>query len=276
MEMSVDTSIENAEQIKPKMHFMGKVVKTFLAGAIVDIGLEKPAGLHISQIVAASPEQAVHRVEDVLSPGQEVEVWVRRIKDGRIELTMLKPLGLEWRDIKIGMVVNGSVVRLEKFGAFVEIGAERPGLVHISEMAHGYVKTPGDVVKEGDEVEAQVLEVNRRKKQIKLSLKALLAEPIKEEPIRLIEEAQKEKAPRRRKPRRGEEPSAEELAQINSEANQTAEPDPTFMELAMREAMEKARSRKVDMPERSRRNRSASREQEDLLARTLEHKVKTS
>jgi len=93
MEMSVETSIENADQIKPKMHFMGKVVKTFLAGAIVDIGLDKPAGLHISQIVAASPDQSVHRVEDVLTPGQEVEVWVRRVKDGRIELTMLKPLG---------------------------------------------------------------------------------------------------------------------------------------------------------------------------------------
>ena len=73
--------------------------------------------------------------------------------------------------------VKGKIVRLEKFGAFVEIGAERPGLVHISEMAHGYVKVPGDVVKEGDEVEAQVLEVNRRKKQIKLSMKALLPEP---------------------------------------------------------------------------------------------------
>ena len=53
---------------------------------------------------------------------------------------MFKPLDLEWRDMKKGMTVKGTVVRLEKFGAFVEIGAERPGLVHISEMAHGYVK----------------------------------------------------------------------------------------------------------------------------------------
>ena len=92
---------------------------------------------------------------------------------------MIQPLALEWREIKVGESVKGKVVRLEKFGAFVEIGAERPGLVHISEMAHGYVKVPGDVVKEGDEIEAQVLEVNRRKKQIKLSMKALLPEPEK-------------------------------------------------------------------------------------------------
>ena len=60
---------------------------------------------------------------------------------------MIKPLDLEWREIKTGLVVKGTVVRLETFGAFVEIGAERPGLIHISEMAHGYVRTPADVLK---------------------------------------------------------------------------------------------------------------------------------
>jgi small subunit ribosomal protein S1 len=276
MEMSVETPVERTDQVKPKMHFMGKVVKTSLAGAIIDIGLDKPAGIHISQIVAANPDQPVHRVEDVLTIGQEAEVWVRRIKEGRIELTMIKPLGLEWRDIKAGMVVKGIVVRLEKFGVFVEIGAERPGLVHISEMAHGYVKTPGDVVKEGDEVEAQVLEVNRRKKQIKLSLKALMEEPAKEEPIKLIENMAKEKPSRRRKPRHNDEPSAAEIAQVTAEANATTEPDPTYMEVALREAMEKAKARKVVIPERGKRTRSASKEQEDILARTLENKVRTS
>ncbi len=102
---------------------------------------------------------------------------MRRVKEDHIELTMNEPLALEWREIKKGMNVKGTVVRLEKFGAFIEIGAERPGLVHISEMAHGYVKTPGDMVKVGDEVEAQVLDVQRRKKQIKLSMKATQPAP---------------------------------------------------------------------------------------------------
>ncbi len=276
MEMSVETSVAQTDQVKPKMHFIGKVVKTSLAGAILDIGLDKPAGIHISQIISVTPEAPVHRVEDVLKPGQEVEVWVRRIKEGRIELTMLKPLGLEWRDIKAGMVVKGSVVRLEKFGAFIEIGAERPGLVHISEMAHGYVKTPGDVVKEGDEVETQVLEVNRRKKQIKLSLKALLPEPVKEEPAKLIENAHKdrERPVRQRKPRRGEKTTEAALPPV--EPVEAVEPDPTSMEIALREAMEKAKSRKVVVPERGKRVRSATKEQEDILARTLENKVRTS
>lgn len=276
MEMSVESSVENADQIKPKMEFVGKVVKTSLAGAILDIGLDKPAGIHISQIVSSTPEEPVHRVEDVLQVGQEVQVWVRRIKEGRIELTMLKPLGMEWRDLKPGMVVKGTVVRLEKFGAFIEIGAERPGLVHISEMAHGYVKTPGDVVKEGEEVEAQVLEVNRRKKQIKLSLKALLAEPEKEEPAKLIEAASQHDRPARprRKARRGDE-AAENVMPV-METTEAAEPDPTSMEIALREAMEKAKSRKVVVPERGKRMRSATKEQEEILARTLENKVRTS
>jgi small subunit ribosomal protein S1 len=89
-------------------------------------GLGRPAVIHISQIVPESPDQPIKRVEDVLKVGQQVEVWVKRTKDERVELTMIKPLDLEWRDIKKGMTVKGQVVRLEKFGAFVEIGAERP------------------------------------------------------------------------------------------------------------------------------------------------------
>ncbi len=178
MDNNIDADTNRA--IEQKMQFTGKVVKVSLAGAVIDIGIGKPAVLHISQIVATDSD-GVKRVEDVLKENDEVNVWVKRVskKDGeeRIELTMIQPLALEWREIKVGESVKGKVVRLEKFGAFVEIGAERPGLVHISEMAHGYVKVPGDVVKEGDEIEAQVLEVNRRKKQIKLSMKALLPEP---------------------------------------------------------------------------------------------------
>ena len=69
---------------------------------------------------------------------------------------------------------------IEKYGVFVDIEAERPGLVHISEMAHGYVKTPTDIVQKGDEVNVKVLKVNKRKKQIKLSMKALEESPVNE------------------------------------------------------------------------------------------------
>ena len=173
---------ETGTEIKPKMNFSGKVVKTSLAGALIDIGLNVQAVLHISQIPTDEKSESVRRVEDILQIGQEIEVWVKKVREGHVELTMIRPLDLEWREIKKGMNIKGKVVRIEKFGVFVEIGAERPGLVHISEMAHGYVKSPSDLVKEGDEIEAQVLDVNRKKKQIKLSMKALEPEPVIEEP----------------------------------------------------------------------------------------------
>lgn len=162
-------------EIKRKMHFTGKVIKTTLAGAVVDIGLEKPGVVHIAHI----SKDPVKRVEDVIEIGQEVEVWVRRLhQDAKhIDLTMIEPLPLEWREIKKGMVLSGKVVRIEKFGAFIEVGAERPGLAHISELTHDYIRTPEDAVKVGDTVEAKVIDFNRRKKQIKLSLKAMQEPP---------------------------------------------------------------------------------------------------
>src|SRR5215216_6055206 len=158
-----------AATLDPKTKLSGKVLKTTLAGALVDVGQNVPGVIHISQLSS----EPINKVEDVVKEGQTVEVWIRRVRKDRIELTMIEPLALEWKEIEPDMIVKGKVVRLEAYGAFVDIGAERPGMVHVSELAHGYVKTPNEIVKEGDEVEAKVLDVNRKKKQIKLSMKAL-------------------------------------------------------------------------------------------------------
>jgi ribosomal protein S1 len=281
--MDNNIAADSNRTIEAKMQFTGKVVKVSLAGAVIDIGVGKPAVLHISQIVAPD-NSAVKRVEDVLKVDDEVNVWVKRVakKDGeeRIELTMIQPLALEWREIKVGEAVKGKVVRLEKFGAFVEIGAERPGLVHISEMAHGYVKVPGDVVKEGDEIEAQVLEVNRRKKQIKLSMKALLPEPeetvVEEKPkpaprtARKTSESHEEHKPAR-KPRKT---GGNSNAAIMEEVNASDEPRLTAMEMALKEAMEKAKDKKQKSEPRKVKTRGA--EQEDILERTLKSKAQNN
>jgi small subunit ribosomal protein S1 len=179
---------ETIDDLEPKMKVAGKVLKTSLAGAIVDVGVGFPGVIHISKI----SKESVSRVADVLKEGQAVEVWIQRAdpETKKIELTMLEPLGVDWREIKLGMELTGVVTRIEKYGVFVDIQAERPGLVHISEMAHGYVRTPTDIVQKGQEVSVKVLKVDRRKKQIKLSMKALEEAPVNEY---VIEQEENEK-----------------------------------------------------------------------------------
>jgi small subunit ribosomal protein S1 len=259
----MDTNIStgapsNIKEIKNKMYFKGKVLKTTLAGALVDIGIDTPGMVHISQL----QKVPVKRVDDVIHEGDEVDVWVRRVspKKGRIELTMIKPLGLEWGEIKKDRVVTGKVVRLEKFGVFVDIGAERPGLVHISEMTHDFIRTPGDVVKVGDEVEVKVLDVIKQKKQIKLSMKALQEKP---------EEVAKttiEKIDKREQHARDQEKEKETTEEVKEA------PVPTAMEVALREAMERRGVDNVNsLAEKKKKRRSpdTNKELETIYSRTL-------
>jgi predicted RNA-binding protein with RPS1 domain len=251
----VETAEElDPQEIKNKMQFSGKVRNITLAGAIVDIGLDQPGMLHISRL----QKESVNKVEDVLETGQEIDVWIRRVdpKSGRIELTMIEPLALEWREIKKGMVVKGRIERIENFGAFVEIGAERPGLVHISEITHGYIRTPNEVLKAGEEVDVKVIGVNRRKKRIRLSMKALEVIPEKQKPTKKQKVTQ---AP---------------------EQEEEEKPVPTAMEIAMREAMERSKTQEKEtavVPQSPEPKPSKSKDElDDILNRTLEHEVSTS
>ncbi len=253
--VTTDTSPVTA--LQPKTRLTGKIVKTTLAGALVDVGQELPGVLHISQL----QKDPVNKVEDVVKEGQTVEVWVRKVRKDRIELTMIEPLAYEWKDLEPDIVVKGKVVRLETYGAFVDIGAERPGMIHISELARGYVKSAGDVVKEGDEVEAKILNVDRKKRQIRLSMKALQPEvPEEEKP------SHEGKRGKRGKKHEEQEPLADEV-------KQDAEPELTGMQIAWQTAQERAKS-KAKNP-RAKRVKSNSSEQEDILNRTLEKRLPT-
>jgi small subunit ribosomal protein S1 len=253
METEVQGNLEGAEinelsDLKRKMKLTGTVVKTTLAGALVDIGIDVPGVVHISQLQA----EPVNRVEDVVQTGDQVQVWVRRVfpKKNRVELTMIEPLKLEWREISKDMVVQGKVTRLEKFGAFVDIGSERPGLVHISEITHDYIKSPDEVLREGEEVEVKVLSVNPKRKQIKLSIKALMDPP--EKVMRDLKKQTKKS-----------EPTVKE------------EPVPTAMEMALREAMERNKDtdeEPIKEIAKSKNKKPSSEELENILARTLDQR----
>ena len=233
-------------EVKRKQHFKGKVAKIALGGAIIDLGLHHPGMVHISRL----REEPVSRVEEVLELGQEVDVWVRRVdkKTGGIELTMIKPLDLEWRDIKKGLVLKGTISRIETYGVFVEIGAERPGMIHISELSHDFVRNPYEVVQMGDEVDVEVLDFDRRKKQIKLSRKAQLQKPAPPEEEVL--------------------PSTyEETVEEQDEDDNT--PVPTALEFALRKAMKDNKGGKAG-EKKSKKNTRRGDALDDIFDRTLQ------
>jgi ribosomal protein S1 len=245
--------------LQPKAKLAGKIVKTTLAGALVDVGQALPGVLHISQLRT----DPVKNVEEVVREGQDVDVWIRRVRKDRIELTMIEPLQLEWRDMQPDMIVKGKVVRLESYGAFVDIGAERPGMIHVSELAHTYVKEAKDVVAEGDEVEAKVLGVDVKKRQVRLSLKALQPE------VASPEDAAAE--PKRAK--RGKKNRQPEKAPEIEEPAEPAEPQLTAMQIAWQTAQDRAKTKAHGG--RAKPEKQHATEQEEILSRTLEKRMPT-
>jgi len=228
---------QSIEELEKKMRVKGTVERLELYGAFIDIGLDAPALIHISKM----GKKRVNRVSDALSIGDEVEVWVEKVdpQQNQVMVSMMEPLAVDWSDLKERQVYTGTVTRLENFGAFVDIGAEREGLVHISEMSHDYVKHPSEVVTVDDEIQVQVLGFNRRKRRIDLSMKALLDAP-----------------------RDAEVATAEDVAAMEAENEDL----PTAMEIAMRRAMQKEQ-RQGEGKKRDRQRKQKS--QDDILSRTL-------
>ncbi len=159
------TSISDLQR---KMSLSGVVTRTELYGAFVDLGLEHEGLIHISRMA----RRRVKKVTDKVNVGDEVNVWVLDVdpEAGRIGLTMVQPPEVDWDELEIGEIRTGRVVRLERYGAFVDVGAERPGLLHVREMGNSYVRHPSEIVREGETIEVRIQGVNRRKRQIDLTM----------------------------------------------------------------------------------------------------------
>ena len=80
---------------------------------------------------------------------------------------------LKLEDLKEGMVLNGTVRNVIDFGAFIDIGVNHDGLVHISELSDKYVKNPRDIVSVGDIVKVKVLSIDLEKQKVALTMKGI-------------------------------------------------------------------------------------------------------
>ncbi len=164
--------------IAPGQTVTGRVKTLKDYGAFVDIG-GVDGLLHVAQI----SWQRVQHPSEVLKEGQEVEVQILSVdvEKKKIGLGMRQLQKNPWKDAEAefakGKTLTGKVTRTEAFGAFVEVAPGVEGLVHISELDHKRVGRVTDVVKVGDHVEAQVLEVDPKRKRISLSIKSLIAKP---------------------------------------------------------------------------------------------------
>ena len=210
----------------------GRVRHVGIYGALVDIGTGQDAMLHISQLSDGEERS----FEEVVQADSEITAYVYKTRqDGFVALTMEKPPLVPWQSIRQGNTYSGEVIRVENFGVFVDFGAERPGMVHVSEMADGYVKSPSDIASVGQEVEVRVIKKSGRPRQIDLTMKM----------------------------------EAEESAFVEDDAEDEVEVS-TSMAQAFRRAMgssEESLARSGDNKHAA-RNDHRSR-QEDILARTL-------
>ncbi|MDD2592431.1 MAG: CvfD/Ygs/GSP13 family RNA-binding post-transcriptional regulator [Erysipelotrichaceae bacterium] len=84
------------------------------------------------------------------------------------------------KKLTIGMIVEGKISGIQPYGAFVMIDENRTGLIHISEISHGFVKDINDFVNVNDRIKAKIIDVDDKNAQISLSLKALNSKVRKE------------------------------------------------------------------------------------------------
>jgi len=148
-------------------------------GAFVDIG-GADALLHVGEI----SWRRVNKPSDVLSTGQQIEAVIIKIDPDkhRVAISMKQLQPHPWDAVaekyKAGERVRGTVTRIADFGAFVELDPGIEGLIHISEMSWAKrVRTPSDIVKPGETVEAVILGVNAAERRISLGLKQALGDP---------------------------------------------------------------------------------------------------
>lgn len=166
------------EQFKVGDRVRGTVTRTADFGAFVEIGPGVEGLVHLSEM---SWSKRIHKATEVMNVGDTVDAVILNINlpEKRIGLGLKQALGDPWVEaaekLTAGSVVEGPVASMTKFGAFVKVAEGVEGLVHISEITpERRLNHPSDMLRVGETVRAQVLEIDKEKRQLRLSMKQLV------------------------------------------------------------------------------------------------------
>lgn len=165
------------ENIEEGQTRTGRIKRIVDYGAFIDLGGYEGL-LHVSEI----DHVRIEHPSDVLTEGDEIEVYILGLdrEKERVSLSRKKLLKSPWEIVMEKYqpedIVEGTVVRIAPFGAFVEIEAGVDGLVHISQLANRRVEKPEDVVSVQEKIKVKILSMDPEEKRISLSLKEALNE----------------------------------------------------------------------------------------------------
>lgn len=156
----------------------GTVTRVTDFGAFVELEPGVEGMIHLSEMSWA---KKVHKPGDLLKPGETVEAMILGINpnERRMSLGLKQTLGDPWAEagekFAVGAVVEGPITSMTKFGAFVQLSEGVEGMVHVSEIsAEKRVERPQDVLRIGQVVKAKVLDIDKEKRQLRLSIKQLV------------------------------------------------------------------------------------------------------
>lgn len=243
-------------------------------GVFVDIGVGKDGLVHVSELA----EGRIEKAEDAVTVGQTYTFKVLEVdaEGTRISLSLRRAQrGQRLAQLEKGQIVEGTISGLAPFGAFVDIGVGRDGLVHISELSDQRVAKVEDAVKVGDPVKVRVLEIDSGSKRISLSMRledrprelAAPAEPREDRGGR--REDRPSRGPRRE---REEAPRAPEVYSSTEEPEENFSGDATIEDLLSKFGgpNKRDRKRRGDDEDETDYEDRYTRRQRDAIRRTLQ------
>ncbi len=175
---SVPEKYETGERVR------GAVTRVTDFGAFVELEPGVEGLIHISEMSWA---KKVRRPSDLVKPGETVEAVILGVNpaERRISLGLKQALGDPWVEVTqkfpAGSVIEGPITSVTKFGAFVQLAEGVEGMIHVSEIsAEKRINHPQDVLRLGQTVKAQVLEINKEKRLMRLSIKQMVPSSLDE------------------------------------------------------------------------------------------------